>query len=150
VGEHCADRLRHADVRVASLLVLVFYSILAGLPTQGMGPMISRVGIDWCSRGNHLCCRVADLNLLEPPRVARSCERACRKHASRATSYRRGRQKAVSRREIIMGLWVRQFESSPGYHGDGVLVGPAMGGGGVASSKRSYPIRERRLYLSVE
>src|SRR5262249_10740586 len=93
---------------VGQLLVLMFSIQLGWLPTQGMGPMISRAeGVDWLlERATYLVLPVATYTILETTRVARFMR------ASVGETLGQGyivtaRQTGLSRREIIMGHGVR-------------------------------------------
>jgi peptide/nickel transport system permease protein len=86
---------------VGQLLVIVFSIQLGWLPTQGMGPMISRAeGIDWLlERATYLVLPVLTYTILETTRVARFMR------ASVAETLEQGyivtaRQKGLSRHEI--------------------------------------------------
>jgi peptide/nickel transport system permease protein len=124
---------------VGQLLVIVFSIQLGWLPTQGMGPMISRAeGIDWLlERATYLVLPVATYTILETTRVARFMR------ASVAETLEQGyivtaRQKGLSRREIIMGHVVRN-SILPVITVMGYSFGTAMGGAVLLETVFSYP-----------
>jgi peptide/nickel transport system permease protein len=124
---------------VGQLLVMAFSIQLGWLPTQGMGPMISRAtGIDWVlERALYLVLPVATYTILETTRVARFMR------ASVAETLEQGyivtaRQKGLSRREIIMGHVVRN-SILPVITVMGYSFGTAMGGAVLLETVFSYP-----------
>src|SRR5712671_521205 len=124
---------------VGQLLVLGFSINLGWLPTQGMGPMISRAsGVDWLlERATYLVLPVATYTILETTRVARFMR------ASVLETLEQGyivtaRQKGLSRREIIMGHVVRN-SILPVITVMGYSFGTAMGGAVLLETVFSYP-----------
>jgi peptide/nickel transport system permease protein len=124
---------------VGQLLVIVFSIQLGWLPTQGMGPMISRAeGIDWViERATYLVLPVATYTILETTRVARFMR------ASVAETLEQGyivtaRQKGLSRREVITGHVVRN-SILPVITVMGYSFGTAMGGAVLLETVFSYP-----------
>jgi len=94
---------------VGQLLVMGFSIHLGWLPTQGMGPMISRAsGVDWLlERAAYLV--LAGRHLHHPgnhPAWHVSCVPACGRTLEQGYIVT-ARQKGLSRREIIMGHVVR-------------------------------------------
>ena len=111
---------------VGQLLVMVFSINLGWLPTQGMGPMISRAsGVDWLlERATYLVLPVAT-------------------YTSVSETLQQGyivtaRQKGLSRREIIMGHVVRN-SILPVITVMGYSFGTAMGGAVLLETVFSYP-----------
>ena len=124
---------------VGQLLVMGFAVHLGWLPTQGMGPMISRTtGLDWVlERATYLVLPVATYTILETTRVARFMR------ASVSETLEQGyivtaRQKGLSRREIIMGHVVRN-SILPVITVMGYSFGTAMGGAVLLETVFSYP-----------
>lgn len=124
---------------VGQLLVMLFAIQLGWLPTQGMGPMISRAtGIDWVlERATYLVLPVATYAILEAARVARFMR------ASVSETLDQGyivtaRQKGLSRREIITGHVVRN-SILPVITVMGYSFGTAMGGAVLLETVFSYP-----------
>jgi peptide/nickel transport system permease protein len=124
---------------VGQLLVIVFSIHLGWLPTQGMGPMVSRAsGVDWLlERATYLVLPVATYTILETTRVARFMR------ASVLETLEQGyivtaRQKGLSRREIIMGHVVRN-SILPVITVMGYSFGTAMGGAVLLETVFSYP-----------
>lgn len=124
---------------VGQLLVMLFAIQLGWLPTQGMGPMISRAtGFEWVlERATYLALPVATYTILEATRVARFMR------ASVAETLEQGyivtaRQKGLSRREIIMGHVVRN-SILPVITVMGYSFGTAMGGAVLLETVFSYP-----------
>jgi peptide/nickel transport system permease protein len=124
---------------VGQLLVMAFSINLGWLPTQGMGPMISRAsGIDWVlERALYLALPVLTYTILETTRVARFMR------ASVSETLEQGyivtaRQKGLSRREIIMGHVVRN-SILPVITVMGYSFGTAMGGAVLLETVFSYP-----------
>ncbi len=124
---------------VGQLLVMAFSINLGWLPTQGMGPMISRAtGIDWMlERAIYLVLPVVTYTILETTRVARFMR------ASVSETLEQGyivtaRQKGLSRRGIIMGHVVRN-SILPVITVMGYSFGTAMGGAVLLETVFSYP-----------
>lgn len=124
---------------VGQLLVMLFAIQLGWLPTQGMGPMISRTtGLDWVlERATYLALPVATYAILEATRVARFMR------ASVSETLEQGyivtaRQKGLSRREIITGHVVRN-SILPVITAMGYSFGTAMGGAVLLETVFSYP-----------
>jgi peptide/nickel transport system permease protein len=124
---------------VGQLLVMLFAIQLGWLPTQGMGPMISRAsGFDWfLERATYLVLPVATYTILEATRVARFMR------ASVSETLDQGyivtaRQKGLSRREIITGHVVRN-SILPVITVMGYSFGTAMGGAVLLETVFSYP-----------
>ena len=124
---------------VGKLLVMAFSINLGWLPTQGMGPMISRAqGLDWIlERATYLALPVLTYTILETTRVARFMR------ASVSETLEQGyivtaRQKGLSRREIIMGHVVRN-SILPVITVMGYSFGTAMGGAVLLETVFSYP-----------
>ena len=124
---------------VGQLLVMAFSIQLGWLPTQGMGPMISRAqGLDWIlERATYLVLPVLTYTILETTRVARFMR------ASVSETLEQGyivtaRQKGLSRREIIMGHVVRN-SILPVITVMGYSFGTAMGGAVLLETVFSYP-----------
>ena len=124
---------------VGQLLVMLFAIQLGWLPTQGMGPMISRAeGLDWVlERATYLVLPIVTYAILEATRVARFMR------ASVSETLEQGyivtaRQKGLSRREIIMGHVVRN-SILPVITVMGYSFGTAMGGAVLLETVFSYP-----------
>ena len=124
---------------VGQLLVMFFAIQLGWLPTQGMGPMISRAtGFDWVlERAMYLALPVATYTIIEATRVARFMR------ASVSETLEQGyivtaRQKGLSRREIITGHVVRN-SILPVITVMGYSFGTAMGGAVLLETVFSYP-----------
>lgn len=124
---------------VGQLLVMLFAIHLGWLPTQGMGPMISRAqGFDWfLERATYLALPVATYTILEATRVARFMR------ASVSETLEQGyivtaRQKGLSRHEIITGHVIRN-SILPVITVMGYSFGTAMGGAVLLETVFSYP-----------
>jgi peptide/nickel transport system permease protein len=124
---------------VGQLLVMLFAIDLGWLPTQGMGPMISRAnGFDWVlERATYLVLPVLTYTILEATRVARFMR------ASVSETLEQGyivtaRQKGLSRREIITGHVIRN-SILPVITVMGYSFGTAMGGAVLLETVFSYP-----------
>ncbi len=124
---------------VGQLLVMVFSIQLGWLPTQGMGPMISRAtGLDWLlERATYMVLPVLTYTILETTRVARFMR------ASVSETLQQGyivtaRQKGLSRHEIIRGHVVRN-SILPVITVMGYSFGTAMGGAVLLETVFSYP-----------
>jgi peptide/nickel transport system permease protein len=124
---------------VGQLLVMVFSIHLGWLPTQGMGPMISRTsGVDWLlERATYLVLPVATYTILETTRVARFMRASVRETLEQGYIVT-ARQKGLSRREIIMGHVVRN-SILPVITVMGYSFGTAMGGAVLLETVFSYP-----------
>ena len=124
---------------VGQLLVMLFAIQLGWLPTQGMGPMISRAsGFDWIlERATYLVLPVATYTILEATRVARFMR------ASVSETLEQGyivtaRQKGLSRRESVTGHVIR-YSILPVITVMGYSFGTAMGGAVLLETVFSYP-----------
>jgi peptide/nickel transport system permease protein len=124
---------------VGQLLVMLFAIQLGLLPTQGMGPMISRMqGIHWyLERATYLVLPVLTYTILEATRVARFMR------ASAGETLEQGyivtaRQKGLSRGEIIRHHVIRN-SILPVITVMGYSFGTAMGGAVLLETVFSYP-----------
>jgi peptide/nickel transport system permease protein len=124
---------------VGQLLVMLFSIHFGWLPTQGLGPMISRAtGIDWLlERAAYMVLPVATYTILETTRAARFMR------ASVSETLEQGyivtaRQKGLSRHEIITGHVIRN-SILPVITVMGYSFGAAMGGAVLLETVFSYP-----------
>jgi peptide/nickel transport system permease protein len=124
---------------VGQLLVMLFSIQLGWLPTQGMGPMISRAtGFNFLlERATYMVLPVLTYTILETTRAARFMR------ASVSETLQQGyivtaRQKGLSRREIIIGHVIRN-SILPVITVMGYSFGTAMGGAVLLETVFSYP-----------
>lgn len=124
---------------VGQLLVMLFAIQLGWLPTQGMGPLISRTtGFDWVlERASYLVLPITTYVILEAARAARLMR------ASVGETLEQGyivtaRQKGLSRGSIIRGHVVRN-SILPVITVMGYSFGTAMGGAVLLETVFSYP-----------
>lgn len=124
---------------LGQLLVMLFSIRLGWLPTQGMGPLMSRAsGFDWfLERATYLALPVTTYTVLEATRVARYMR------ASVLDTLEQGyivtaRQKGLTRREIVIGHVVRN-SILPVITVTGYSFGTAMGGAVLLETVFSYP-----------
>jgi peptide/nickel transport system permease protein len=124
---------------VGQLLVIVFAMHLGWLPTQGMGPLISRsTGFAWFwERALYLVLPVTTYAIYEGTRVARLIK------ASVSDTLNQGyivtaRQKGLTRAEIIRGHVIRN-SILPVVTAMGYSFGTAMGGAVLIETVFSWP-----------
>jgi peptide/nickel transport system permease protein len=124
---------------VGQLLVIVFAMHLGWLPTQGMGPLISRAsGVAWfAERVPYLILPVTTYAIYEGTRVARLIK------ASVTDTLNQGyivtaRQKGLTRSEIIRGHVIRN-SILPVVTAMGYSFGTAMGGAVLIETVFSWP-----------
>lgn len=124
---------------VGQLLVILFAIHLDWFPTQGMGPMISRVtGFAWyLERATYLALPVLTYTILEATRVARFM-RASANETLQQGYIVTARQKGLTRQEIIRKHVIRN-SILPVITVMGYSFGTAMGGAVLLESVFSYP-----------